>query len=210
MAVEIMGQVGVQRLTDGNLARPSLARDGSLVMAPASGRFREAVLRGRTFSGSVGAAGAAPGTALGTAAAFCLHNPAGSGVRLVVLRASLGYVSGTLGAGVMYYCASTNTVAAVPTGTAVTEVNALLGNLTAGAGICLAAATLPATPTVLRPFCSLGASLASTAVQPWAIMEDVDGEYVVDQGGILSFEAVAAAGTSPLVAIGVTWEEVPA
>jgi len=48
------------------------------------------------FHAATAATGVAPGTAIGTTAAFSLHNPLGSGVRLAILVASLAYISGTL------------------------------------------------------------------------------------------------------------------
>ena len=164
---------------------------------------------GMVFTGGTAVTGVAPGTALGTTTAFSLANPAGSKVNLVVLRATMGYVSGTLGAGVVHYVANTNVVGAAVTGTAITVTAMPIGSQAKGAGLAFTTATVPATPTVLRPFVSLGASLATTAVQPWQIIEDVDGEFVIGPGGVLSLHATAAAGTSPLVTYGMTWAEIP-
>lgn len=170
------------------------------------GKYHDAVLRGRCYSAGTAASGVAPGTSIGTTAAFSIYNPLGSGYNLHILRATLGYVSGTLGAGVIHWVANTNPAAAATTGTAITAVNNLLGG-----AACVArpftTATLPASPTVVRPFASLGASLASTAVQPWQIVEDVDSEFVVTPGCTLSLEGTTASGSTPLLVFGVTWEE---
>jgi hypothetical protein len=187
---------------------PEYARcDESIAQAmfQAHGKYHDAVLRGRCYAGGTAATGVAPGTAIGTTAAFSLYNPIGSGVNLHVLRATMGYISGTLGAGVVHWLANLNPAAAVTTGTAITAVNCLLGGAAAN-GRPLTTATIPA-PTILRPFVSLQASLASTAVQPWQVMEDVDSEFVVTPGCTISLHATAAAGTSPVVVFGVTWEE---
>ena len=178
-------------------------------VAQACGRFQDAVLRGRCFLGMTAVTGVAPGTSVSTTAAHALYNPAGSGVYLSILRATLGYVSGTLGAGVMSWNANVNAAAAATTGTAITAVNCLLGGGYGASGKPLTTATLPAAPTVLRPFVSLTASLASTAVAPWQVIEDVDGEIVVAPGCTISLHSTAAAGTSPLVVIGLLWEEIP-
>ena len=150
----------------------------------------------------------APGTSIGTTAAFTLFNPKGSGKALVVLRTTIGYISGTLGAGVVHYVANVDPGAAAVTGTAIVPVNCLLSAAT-GVGKPFTTATLPATPSVVRSFVSLTALLASTAVAPWMITEDVDGEFVIPPGCALSLEATAAGGATPLVAYGMTWDEVP-
>lgn len=185
-----------------------LNRSGAVLSAGMSGKYQEAALRGACFSGSTAITGVAPGTSISTTAAFSLYNPAASTVNLVVLRASAGYVSGTFGAGVAMFVANTNNAAAATTGTAITAVNCLFGGGHVAQGRPLTTATLPATPTLVRPFYSLGASLASTAVQPWQIDLDIDGEFVVAPGCTLSIHAAAAAGTSPLVVYGMMWEEV--
>jgi len=166
------------------------------------------VARGRCFSGGTAATGVAPGTAIGTTAAFSLTNPLSSGVNLVILRASMGYVSGTLGAGVVHYLANVNTQLALPTGTAITAYNCLLGSAVAAAGKPLTTATI-ASPLILRPFVSLTALLASTAVAPWQVVDEVAGEFIIGPGATLSLHATAAAGSTPLVVYGMTWEEVP-
>lgn len=206
--MRIFGLVGPRKSSDGASVEPRLGQYGESVVGQAHAKYYEAVSRGRVFSGGTAASGVAPGTAIGTTAAFTLANPAGAKVNLVVLRASVGYVSGTLGAGVIHYVANLNPIAAAVTGTAITAVNALIGSRLQATGLPFTTATLPATPTILRPFVSLGASLASTAVQPWQIVEDVDGEFVIAPGCALSLEGTAAAGSSPLVAFGLTWEEV--
>lgn len=205
---EIMAYVGRSRVSVGGYSPVSQDGSGGLRMMQVHGKYQDAVLRGRCFVGGTAASGVAPGTSIGTTGAFSLYNPVGSGYNLVVLRASMGYVSGTLGAGVVHYLASTNLAAAATTGTAITAVNCLLGGESA-VGRPLTTSTLPVAPTILRPFCSLQASLATTAVAPWQVFDDVDGEFIVRPGATLTLHATAAAGTSPLVVYGMTWEEVP-
>ena len=181
--------------------------EGEAVVSSRNAKYYEAVRRGRVWTGGTAATGVAPGTAIGTTGAFTLANPAGSQRKLVVLRASMGYVSGTLGAGVVHYLASVNPNAAAVTGTAIAAVNAQIGNQDKPAGLPFTTSTLPTAPTVLRPFVSLGASLASTAAAPWAVEDDVDGEFEILPGCALTLHATAAAGSSPLVVFGITWEE---
>ena len=171
------------------------------------GALADAALDGRLFHAATAATGVAPGTAIGTTAAFALTNPAGSGVRLLIAKASLGYISGTLGAGTVWHLATIDPQDAIPTGTAIVEVPAIT-NGAGPQGRAFTTATLAVAPKIIRPFCSLGASLASTAVQPWQITEDVDGAIVIVAGCTYVLHATAAAGTAPLVAFGVTWEEI--
>ena len=212
MALANQGSVGAPTgvLGDG------VARDfrydayGAQVVQLASGRFREAVLRGNCYAGQTAATGVAPGTAIGTGAAFALYNPAGSGKRLVILRATMAYVSGTLGSGFISWCASTNVVAAAVTGTAITAVNCLIGGPSAAVGKPLTTATLPAAPTPVAPFCSMAPLLATSVVQPFQVVDEVAGGLVVDEGGAVSLQETGAGGTAPLVVFSVTWEEVTA
>ena len=55
-----------------------------------------------------------------------------------------------------------------------------------------------ASPTVIRPFCSLLAILATSAVEPFIIKEDLSGDFILELGTSYQLQAVAAAGSSPL------------
>lgn len=162
---------------------------------------------GQVFHAVTAASGVAPGTAIGTTAAFTLYNPVGSGVNMVVLQGLMSYVSGTLGAGMVEWVANVNPAAAAVTGTAIVPVNALLGGAASNTR-AFTTATLPASPTAIRPFCALQASLATTAVAPWQIVDNVLGAIIVTPGCAVSLEGTAAAGTSPLVVFAAAWAEV--
>lgn len=209
MAIQLQGQVGPQTLTDGALASVRLGKSAEIVQSPLHAHFYEMASRGNLFYGATASSGVAPGTSIGTTAAFALYNPAGSGKNLVVVRASLGYISGTLGAGTIYWCGNTNTVAAATTGTAITPVAGNLASQATSVGQPLTTATLPASPKVLFPAFNLTALLATTAVQPYTVQDMPDGSLIVGPGSTLSLEGVAAAGTSPLVAFGICWVEWP-
>jgi hypothetical protein len=204
--------VGPTTTADGAVpaGAPRYGKTGEQVVGQAHGKYFEAVHRGNCYVASAGATGQAPGTAIGTTACFTLWNPLGSGKRLKLIRASLGYISGTLGAGTLFYVANTSPTATLPTGgTAVTPTNCDLGAAANNVAKAYYGSTLPASPTVLRPWCSLFAELASTANALQDETEDLDGEFVIEPGCGLSVEAVAAAGTSPVISPGFTWEEVP-
>lgn len=201
------GRVGTRPATTGIEMDIALGKDSQLLMSQFGGKYQELVRSGRVFSGGTAVTGVAPGTAIGTTAPFTLFNPSGSTKDLVVLRASMAYLSGTLGIGVVHYVANIVTAAAAVSGTAITAVNALLGSRIQPNGLAFTTATLPAAPTVLRPFVNLPPMLASTVLQPWQVLEDVDGEFVLAPGSALSLEGTAAAGTTPLVVYGMTWAE---
>lgn len=203
-----LGQVGAnQSATDGAQRPPALSKRLAALATNISAKYYLDAKAGRIFHASTAVTGVAPGTAIGTTAAFSLYNPVGSGVDLVILEASMGYVSGTLGAGVIDYVANIDPSAAATTGTAITKVNAYLGG-TASAARAFTTATIPA-PTVVRPFASLTASLASTAVAPFQIIDIVDGQIIVSPGCTISLHGTAAAGSTPLVVFGMTWCEEP-
>lgn len=171
------------------------------------GRLYYAARNGRLFHAATAAAGVAPGTAIGTTAAFALHNPADSGVYVAIEKVAIGYISGTLGAGTIWHLRNDDTSLAVPTGTAIAEKPAI-PNGGGPQAVALTTATLGAAPVIIRPFASLQASLAATAVAPWLAQEDIEGAIILAPGTTYSLQATAAAGSSPLVAFGVTWEEV--
>lgn len=202
------GKVGLVVGADGALNPLRLDKTSALVTANGHSFYGEAAQRGTMFSASTPVAGLAPGTVLAVAATFGLWNPPSSGKNLVVLKASLGYVSGTLGGGSMVYARVTQTT--VPTtGTALTAVACRIGDV-AGVGLAYSGSTFAAVPTIIRPAFILGAFLATTALMPQLAVDLVDGEFVIQQGNALIVHGVAAAGTTPLVMVGMTWEEVPA
>lgn len=205
-----MGQkkVGEQALNSGDTGEGVIARTGEHIVSALHGHLYEQVKRGNVFSGVTAVTGVAPGTAIGTTAAFALYNPSNSGVDLVVLKASMSYLSGTLGIGFVNWIYHTATVqaGAAVTGTAITSV-CLNGSGRGAKGKPLTTATVVA-GTLTRPFGNLPPMLATSVLTPWRLDDDVDGALVVPPGAAVSLQATAAAGTSPLVIFGCTWEEV--
>jgi hypothetical protein len=181
-----------------------------------SGKYAENTKRGNVYSAQ--ATGLTPTTAISgtTSAPLVLYNPVGSGKRLKILKASYGQAAtGTLGSGCAFHCGFTingplakqsNTI---PTGTAVTPSNMDIGGPQASVATVLSTATLNAAAAALYPFVQQGESVGGTTTsgtgQP--IFEDVDGLIVLEQGSGWTVGTVSAAGSSPLVDIGVVWEE---
>jgi len=180
-----------------------------VVVQPVSGKYAEAVLRGSCYFATIGAAGAAPGTAIGTTAFISLWNPLGSGRTLRVLRATLGYISGTIGAGAIFYAINRTSSATAPTGgTVLANVNAFLGYADSSAALAGTAQTLVATPVAGEIMASSGPILATSVVQPYQIVDDIDGRYLIAPGNGLSLQFVGGAGTVPLLSASFFWEEV--
>jgi hypothetical protein len=192
---------------DGSQITMRAGRSGETIIADAHARYQEAVLRGGVFSCGTATSGVAPGTTIGTTAAFALTNPLNSGFNLVVLRATMAFTSGTMGTGAVFYLANINTQLALPTGTAITVTNCLLGSARLPVGKPLTTATI-ATPIILRPFCGT-TGFTTLNTPPYIVTEETAGEFIVGPGATLSLHAAAGAGTSPLVLFGMTWEEVP-
>lgn len=207
MAIEIQGRVGPGYATDGTIQDPRLTKDLGMTVQDLHGRFYEAVVRGNAFEAATATGGVAPGTAIGTTGAFTLYNPINSGKNLVVIDVDMGYVSGTLGSGTVWLCANTNPVAAAVTGTAIVPTNLLIGGAV-GVGKAFTTSTLPVAPTTIHPIWVLAPMLATSVFAPLSERIILDGKYIVAPGCALSFEAVAGAGSTPLVTFSMSWEEV--
>ena len=167
-------------------AMGEMTPDGDIIVAQGGGKYEEAVARGIGYAAVTDSAGVAPGTAIGTAAAFALDNPIGSDTKLVVMKSAVDYMSGTLGAGKFHHCLSNDGAAAAVTGTEIPFLRTLGGGggNQEGVGKAFDAATLPATPTILPSIGSLGAILASTAVAFGRLARIVDDEPDHDQVGV--------------------------
>jgi hypothetical protein len=189
-----------------------VAREGKTleqIVSLAHGKYYEAASRGLLWSTCEQGTGIAPGTALGTTAFFVLYNPINSGFNIALKKVNVGYISGTLGAGTLYHCVNTLTTQTAPSGgTALSNVCALIGGGFSSVALARVNATV-VTPVAYRPFVVLNAMLATTATNPVDLWEDMDGEIVLLPGTSYQLQAIAAAGTSPKLTVGVSWEEVP-
>ncbi len=207
---EFEGIVGNNRAGIGDGAGDTfrMGKTGELLQGRAHGEFYEAVSRGTVFSACTGTAGVAPGTSLSTTGAFTLHNPLGSGVLLSLLTASMGYLSGTMGLGVLYLTTHSGVAVANPAGTAITIRQNLLGSSAAGKAIALTTSTL-VSQIAIRPVTSFGPFLASTVFVPMCVKDQINGEIVVYPGFSVNLHSVAGGGSTPLVLLGMSWEEIP-
>lgn len=178
------------------------------VFTQAHGKYTEASSRGVMFR-ACDQAGTALSVSLTTTVTFTLYNPQGSGKRIVVCKASAGYISGTLGAGTVFHCVNNSTTQTAPSsGTLLTTYCCDAGLSSAAVGVCRTGATVVAA-VAHRPFFSTGAALATTALGMYAVTDDLDGEIILEPGTSYQICGVCAAGSSPVIACGVSWEEYP-
>lgn len=205
----MQGFVGPASKADGSSVVARMDKTGALVMANAHGKYHEAAARGKLFIASIGVAGVAPGTALSTTPALTIYNPLNSNILVSIKEVFVGYISGTLGAGAFVHAQNVSQGATVPTGgTELTPLAAIL-NSTRGSARAFTGSTIAATSTLIRASLSMGAALASTATFAAMARDEVDGGIVVPAGVAYCYQAIAAAGSTPLVVISVVYEEVP-
>jgi hypothetical protein len=120
----------------------------------------------------------------------------------------MGYVSGTLGAGSVLLAAVLSQVTVPTTGTELVPVCTDLG-MPRGVGRIFTGSTYVSTPQILYPMFQFGAALATSVYQISDCINVVDGSVIVEPGTAICLQAIAAAGTSPLVVFGMKWEEIP-
>ena len=205
--VAINGRVGPIVQGDGVYSAARLDKTGAMVVSSAHGKYHEAASRNKLFIASIGVAGVAPGTALSTSPALILWNPTASGILVSIKQVWVGYVSGTLGAGMLVHSRNASQVAAPTGGTALVPV---CGNLNGVVGTAQAftGSTISATSTLVRPSMSMGAALASSVDFPSVVMDEVDGGIAIPAGVAWCYQGIAAAGTSPLLSLAVVYEEI--
>jgi hypothetical protein len=150
-------------------------------------------------------AGVATSTGLSTTqTGFCLTNPAGSNVNLVILQINVACTTAPAGAATIVAAANVNPVAAAVTQTTpLTVRDARLGVTRTGAGLAASAVTLPAAPVVVR---AIGGPVAATSISPPYIRDDVNGALVLVPGTSLSINSLTTAISA---VISMTWRETP-
>lgn len=208
--VILRGEHYLKLVGEGVSSALRLGREGQLIVGQGQGALYEAARQGRLFYAATAVAGVAPGTSIGTAPAFALANPKGSKKDLIIHQVSMGYVSGTLGAGFVAACFGPEnmTDVVVGSGAAITELGGHGGGKGA-AGKAWTSPTLPAAPTLLYPIFDLAPKLATSVVQPAPVTYDFRGGLVIPPQCSFSLQGVAGAGTTPLVVFGCLWEEAP-
>ncbi len=203
------GVVGTLVKAVGSIGQNTYDESGGCRIAQAHAPYEDAVRRLNVYTASTAAAGVAPGTSIGTTAAYALQNPKGSAMRLNLMAAFMGYLSGTLSAGMVVLVGHLSQSGAAVTGTAITPVCCSVGNNKTGVGLAYTTATVVTGGSLLYPVWNLDAELASSVVGSRLCMVELGGITSIEPGAAVSLQGIAAAGTSPLVVFGMIWEEVP-
>lgn len=203
------GRVGVVVEGVGGEGPLRLGRYRDLVVSQAHGRFSEATQNRSMYYVSTAVAGVAPGTAFSTTPPMAIWNPPNSGVLIAIAQVFLGYVSGTLGAGFMGHGYTPGQNTAPTAGAELQPTQALLSQ-GQGKARAFQGSTLVVAPALIRPSFSMGPALATTAQFPFLPYDEVDGAIQIAPGAVWAFQGAAlGAGTTPLVVIGVSYEELP-
>lgn len=199
----LVGPVGPQLA--GVSLQPRLGPTGELVENSMYGKYYEATRLGLVFTAANVVAGAAIPQATSTAMNFVVFNPPASGKRAILVKVTLGYVSGTGTAGFISYAVNTLSTNAV-TGTALTINNNLQFGPSSGLQ-AFSGATVVAM-TILRPSRFSQAVMAATGTNsPWQFDEDLDGSIVLPPGGAFALGGNISLGT--VVIASLTWIEIP-
>lgn len=179
---------------------------GELVQAQYHGMYYEATVRNQMFSGSTLTGVTTTVGFATTLTGFCLTNPIGSTVNLVLDRvkyASLVAQTSALVFGLQTgYNASTN----VTQTTALVPLSNFVGQ-PAGQGLIASAVTLPTAPTRLILLDTILTGAITTVIQG-GNQYDMYGSVVIPPGGYCATYTSAASVSSSLV-FGMVWEEIP-
>jgi hypothetical protein len=202
-----MGRVGLKKSSAGVVEEGALTLDTAQYVAMAHHINVEAGKSARCFAACTGPEGIAPGTALDTTPPLTVYNPIVSGVVLALLRASIGYVSGTLGEGMIALAAVRNLTQAPPTGGTPLSPRCSYVGYGSGRALAFQEATVAEVPTLEKPLFSLGGT-ASPSYSAWAMDSVFEGTYLVAPGCSVSLCGISAAGTAPLVVLYLLWEEI--
>lgn len=202
-------RVGPIATPDGQVPTIRFDRYGSAATQASGAVNKERVRRGQCYYAAAQGAGVAPGTTLSTTAMLVVYNPANSGVLVVVNKAYAPYFSGTLGTGTLYHCLNGTATQTAPSGgTLLANTPALGGSNNASVAAVRTGATVVA-PVIVAPMAYLAPELATSVTSPQQTFELLEDAIQLLPGTTYQLQAVAAAGTSPLLAPAVFWEEVP-
>ncbi len=162
-------------------------------------------------TGTTIAAGHVAPPAAAAATTLSLLNPIGSGCNLEIIKATLGHVSGTPGAGTFSWCQvyQADSISAAP---AVAIVKPLLTGSAASVARAWSATTLTGglVHTIMDHFPSTpfaGVLALTSEGTARSVVQDVDGAIIVAPGWMLTL-APAATGTTHIVTCSIMFAEV--
>ncbi len=212
--MELYGQVGPRIVQDGSKTELRQGRFGAMVIVNAHGRQTEPASRMALYTATTALAGttvAAANVAPPAAAAatiFTIHNPPGSLTQAILSKCVISNVSGTPGAGGMAYCVIWGT-----TITATPNITPKCNYIGIPSPRCRAFSQTALTGGLIhqtvRPIGHASFAGAIAATVPNLIFEDnLDGEFVLSPGTAFTL-AAAATGTSHVVNVALSWDEIP-
>lgn len=203
MPMDIATYVGPQLLTPGSPGRPRASRDGSMVVIDGGAKYQESVDYGNVYC-AANVAGVVFGASLtATGVSHHVANPAGSGVKAVVLKAVISVVTCTTAGAIGF---AYNGIGALTTGVIHGTPGIICTSKLSFPGVAGAAGasgstskctfdsacTLPATPTWLRP---IGYVNVTALANAGSIIDYVDGEIIIMPGTTLSIVGLVGVGT---------------
>lgn len=209
MALPINGQVGgsAAQTTGTNPANLAvrIGPTSEIIVDELHGRYYETTVRKAMYSGA-NLTGVTTTAAFATTyTGFCLTNPIGSTVNLVLTKVTYTPVVAQTAAlvfGIMTgYSAST----AVTQTTPLVPLSNFVGQ-PAGTGLIASSVTLPVAPTRLILLDTLLTGAITTTTSGGKVV-DMEGSVVIPPGGFAAFYTSAASVASSL-AFGMMWEEV--
>jgi len=213
------GYVGEQALSNGLSSDTSdrKGRGGDLIVSQLHGKYYESARSGRLWYGSTASTGIALIVPATTGNHPTLWNPSGSGVNISIVRVELGYVSGNNAPGPIEWALTQNTGSAIATGGPIatfTQVASLPGLIGGGGDSkgrwAPAVNTYTAAPVFTRTASlNLFTGVAATAVAPFTLFREYDGDLVMAPGNALSL-CTQTATTTSVFQVSVIWEEIPA
>jgi hypothetical protein len=209
--------VGTRNDNDGLSPYDSVrvSRTGGQVVTGLHGKFYEQTSRGKLYTGSSASTGIAlivPGT---TGGHPTLWNPADSDINISIVRLELGWVSGNNAPGAVEWAYVLNagsthaTGAPIATATLVAPVGVLGGAVANKGKWAPTVNTFTAAPVFLRSAgISLFTGISTTAVAPFALRTDYDGDFVIGPGTAVCL-CTQMATTTAVFQVSLTWEEIP-
>lgn len=186
-------------------------KTGEAIVTQSYGKYYESSSRGIIFGACDQGAGVTVQTSITTTAAMALFNPTTSIKRLQLVQVSIGYFSGTLGAGTFYHGILGPGNTAPSSGTQITSTCLDVGNqsVSAAQGVARTGATVVAA-TAVGVITSTFPELATTANGMQPAIFDIDGLIVLEPGAQWQLLGVfGAGGSSPKITCGLMWIEMP-
>ena len=178
---------------------------GELVVQELHGRYYETAVRRSLFSGANLAAVTTSAGFATTATGFCLTNPIGSTVNLVLNKVSYGTIVAQTTALILGIMTGYNTATAVTQSTPLVPLSNFVGS-PAGAGLIASSYVMPTAPTRLFLLDTLTTGALTVSPQGGKIV-DLEGGIVIPPGGYAAFYTSAASVATSLV-FGMQWEEI--